>query len=219
VTPADRETGAVLRVGLTGGIGAGKSAVARRLAAHGAVVVDADAVAREVVAAGTQGLARVRAEFGAGVLAADGSLDRAALGSFVFADPDARKRLEGITHPLIGSRTADLVRAAEAAGATVLVHDVPLLVEAGLAPAYDVVVVVEAPEALRLQRLEGRGVPEADARRRIAAQASAADRRAVATYVVDNAGSEADLDVRVDELWAALATGLRACPLSLSPRG
>lgn len=206
MTPADRETGAVLRVGLTGGIGAGKSAVARRLAAHGAVVVDADAVAREVVAAGTQGgLARVRAEFGAGVLAADGSLDRAALGSFVFADPDARKRLEGITHPLIGSRTADLVRAAEAAGATVLVHDVPLLVEAGLAPAYDVVVVVEAPEALRLQRLEGRGVPEADARRRIAAQASAADRRAVASYVVDNAGSEADLDVRVDELWAALA--------------
>ena len=205
----------MLRVGLTGGIGAGKSAVARRLAANGAVVVDADAIAREVVAPGTPGLAAVVAAFGPGVVGADGSLDRPALGAIVFADPAARKRLEAITHPLIGERTTTLTSAAEAAGAPVLVHDVPLLVELGLAPLYDVVVVVEAPEELRLARLEGRGVPREDAVRRMAAQASPADRRAVATYVVDNAGTEPDLHARVTLLWRALTIGHDSTPITL----
>jgi len=190
----------VLRVGLTGGIGAGKSAVAARLAARGAAVVDADAVAREVVAPGTAGLAEVAAAFGPVVLAADGSLDRPALGRIVFADPAARRRLEAITHPRIGARTAELAAAAEAAGTAVLVHDVPLLVESGLQGTYDVVLVVEAPLDVRLARLAGRGLPAAEARARIASQADS-QRRAVATYVVNNAGSLAELDARVEGLW------------------
>jgi len=191
----------VLRVGLTGGIGAGKSAVAARLAARGAAVVDADAVAREVVAPGTAGLAEVAAAFGPVVLAADGSLDRPALGRIVFADPAARRRLEAITHPRIGARTAELAAAAEAAGTAVLVHDVPLLVESGLQGTYDVVLVVEAPLDVRLARLAGRGLPAAEARARIASQATDSQRRAVATYVVNNAGSLAELDARVEGLW------------------
>ncbi len=190
----------MLRVGLTGGIGAGKSAVAARLAARGAAVVDADAVAREVVAPGTAGLAEVAAAFGPVVLAADGSLDRPALGRIVFADPAARRRLEAITHPRIGARTAELAAAAEAAGTAVLVHDVPLLVESGLQGTYDVVLVVEAPLDVRLARLAGRGLPAAEARARIASQADS-QRRAVATYVVNNAGSLAELDARVEGLW------------------
>lgn len=197
----------MLRVGLTGGIGAGKSAVAARLAARGAVVVDADAVAREVVATGTPGLAAVVVAFGAGVLASDGALDRPALGRIVFVDAEARRRLEAITHPLIGRRSAELIAAAEASGARVLVHDVPLLVEGGLAGAYDTVVVVQAPLPLRLQRLRERGLPEEEARSRIAHQASDEERRAVATYVVDNAGDLAGLDRRVDLLWQALIVG------------
>lgn len=198
----------MLRVGLTGGIGAGKSAVAARLAARGAVVVDADAVAREVVATGTPGLAAVVEAFGAGVLASDGALDRPALGRIVFVDAEARRRLEAITHPLIGRRSAELIAAAEASGARVLVHDVPLLVEGGLAGAYDTVVVVQAPLPLRLQRLRDRGLPEEEARSRIAHQASDEERRAVATYVVDNAGDLAALDRRVDDLWDTIAAAL-----------
>lgn len=192
----------MLVVGLTGGIGAGKSAVATRLAGHGAVVVDADRVAREVVEPGTPGLAAVTAAFGPGVLRADGSLDRAALAGLVFADPVARRRLEAVTHPLIGSRTAELVALASADA--VVVHDVPLLVEAGLAAAYFAVVVVEAPEPVRLARLAARGLPAEQARARIALQATDADRRAVATHLVDNAGPLELLDAQVDLLWQDL---------------
>jgi len=195
----------VLRLGLTGGIGSGKSAVASRLADRGAVVIDADLLAREVVAPGTEGLAAVVAAFGPQTLAPDGSLDRAALGDLVFADPAERRRLEAITHPRIGARTADLAAAAERAGTAVLVHDVPLLVEAGLAPAYDVVVVVEAPLAARLDRLAARGLAVEEAGRRIAAQATDEQRRAVADHVLDNSGSLADLDALVARLWLHIA--------------
>ncbi|WP_250285917.1 MULTISPECIES: dephospho-CoA kinase [unclassified Frankia] len=192
----------MLRVGLTGGIGAGKSAVARLLAGHGAVVIDADQLAREVVAPGTPGLQAVVEEFGAHLLGADGALDRAALGAVVFADPDARRRLEAITHPLVGARAAE--RMAQAPADAVVVYDVPLLVEAGLAGRYDVVVVVEAPLEVRLARLAGRGLPPGQARARMANQADDAARRAVADILVDNGGSPEDLRARVDEVWAGL---------------
>jgi dephospho-CoA kinase len=192
----------VLRVGLTGGIGAGKSAVARLLADHGAVVIDADAIAREVVEPGTPGLAEVAAVFGVGVLRPDGSLDREALGRVVFADPAARRRLEEITHPLIRAETVR--RMAAAPPDAVVVHDVPLLVEAGLAGSYDAVVVVEAPEELRLDRLVGRGLPRDQALARMAQQASAEQRRAVATHLVDNGGDLDALRARVAQVWAEL---------------
>ncbi len=190
------------RIGLTGGIGAGKSTVARLLAAHGAVVVDADALAREVVAAGTPGLQQVVDAFGDGVLREDGSLDREALGRIVFNDPDRRRELEQITHPLIGRRTQELFE--QAGPDDVVVHDVPLLVELGMAPLYDAVVVVEAPDDVRLTRLEGRGLPREQALERIRTQADAEQRRAAATVVVDNAGDEAALQQRVDEVWREL---------------
>ncbi|AEH09554.1 MULTISPECIES: dephospho-CoA kinase [Protofrankia] len=192
----------MLRVGLTGGIGAGKSAVARLLAGHGAVVIDADQLAREVVAPGTPGLRAVVEQFGSHLLGADGALDRAALGAVVFADPDARRRLEAITHPLVGAQAAE--RMAQAPADAVVVYDVPLLVEAGLADRYDVVVVVEAPLEVRLARLAGRGLPPEQAQARIANQADDAARRAVADILVDNGGSLEDLRARVDEVWARL---------------
>lgn len=194
-------------IGLTGGIGAGKSAVARLLAARGAVLVDADRLAREVVAPGTPGLARVVAEFGDRVLAADGSLDRAALAALVFDDADARQRLNAVVHPLVAERTAAAVEAARRADPdAVVVHDVPLLVENGLAPAYDVVVVVDAPDAVRLDRLVRlRGMDPAAVRARMAAQASREERAAVATVVLDNGGSPADLERQVDRIWPLLA--------------
>jgi dephospho-CoA kinase len=190
------------RIGLTGGIGAGKSTVARLLAAHGAVVVDADALAREVVAAGTPGLQQVVDAFGDGVLREDGSLDREALGRIVFNDPDRRRELEQITHPLIGRRTQELFE--QAGPDDVIVHDVPLLVELGMAPLYDAVVVVEAPDDVRLTRLEGRGLPREQALERIRTQADPEQRRAAATVVVDNTGDEAALQQRVDEVWREL---------------
>ncbi|MFS8499325.1 MAG: dephospho-CoA kinase [Micromonosporaceae bacterium] len=190
----------MLRVGLTGGIGAGKSEVARRLAGHGAVVIDADRVAREVVAPGTDGLARVVAEFGPQVLAADGSLDRAALAAVVFGDADRRRRLEAIIHPRVRARTAELVAAAPPDA--IVVNDVPLLVEVGLVATYHLVVVVEAPEATRIARLVGsRGMTEEQARARIAAQASDEVRRAAADVLLTNDGPLADLYARVDTLW------------------
>ncbi|MDQ1634873.1 MAG: dephospho-CoA kinase [Frankiaceae bacterium] len=187
------------RIGLTGGIGAGKSTVARLLAAHGAIVVDADALAREVVAPGTPGLQQVVDAFGPSVVRDDGSLDREALGRIVFNDPDQRRVLEGITHPLIGQRTQELF--AQAGQDDVVVHDVPLLVELGMAPLYDAVIVVEAPDDVRLTRLEGRGLPREQALERIKAQADADQRLAAATVVVDNAGDEQALQQRVDEVW------------------
>lgn len=189
-------------VGLTGGIGSGKSAVSRLLAEHGAVVIDADLVAREVVEPGTEGLAEVVAEFGEQVLRPDGTLDRPKLGALVFADPEKLQALNGIVHPLIGQRTADLLAQARAAGARVLVHDVPLLVESHLAEAYDAVVVVAAEPETQLHRLTTlRGMSEQEARQRIAAQAPLADKLAVATHVIANDGPLEELAAQVDRLW------------------
>ncbi|MGW0228985.1 dephospho-CoA kinase [Actinopolymorpha singaporensis] len=196
----------MLRVGLTGGIGSGKSEVARRLAARGAVVIDADRLAREVVAPGTDGLAAVVGTFGEEVLGPDGALDRPALGRRVFADAESRRRLEEIIHPRVRARAAELERAAVAANPdAVVVHDIPLLVETGQQGGFDEVIVVDVPEELQIDRLtSARGIGVDDARARAAAQASRDERRAAATVVVDNSGSLTDLDVRVEELWRRL---------------
>lgn len=188
------------RVGLTGGIGSGKSTVAARLGVLGAVVVDADAVAREVVAPGTPGLAEIGARFGPDVIAADGSLDRAGLAAVVFDDAQARRDLEAITHPRIRARSAELM--ASAPPGSVVVHDIPLLVEMGLAPDYDLVVVVDVPAAERVRRLvELRGMSEEAARARVAAQATDAQRAKVADVLLDNSGTLAELHRAVDHLW------------------
>lgn len=198
-----------MKVGLTGGIGSGKSVVARLLVAHGAVLIDADALAREVVEPGTPGLRRIVEEFGEDVLAADGSLDRRRVASRVFADDEARARLNSIVHPLVGRRTAEIVSALPEDA--IVVHDVPLLVENGLASAYDLVVVVEAAEEVRVARLVGdRGMTEDEARARIAAQATDAERRAVADVVIVNNGSLADLAAAVDAVWSTRVVPLAA---------
>jgi len=190
----------VLRIGLTGGIGSGKSTVSALLAARGAVIVDADRIAREVVEPGTPGLAQVVEAFGDGVLTADGSLDRPALAAVVFSDPEARRRLDGIVHPLVRARATEL--AAAAPPDTVLVNDVPLLVETGQASSYDLVLVVEADAATRVSRLVERGLTVEDARARIAAQATDEQRRAVADVLLDNSGSPEQLAEQVDRFWA-----------------
>ena len=193
----------VLRVGLTGGIGSGKSEVSRRLAACGAVIIDADAIAREVVEPGTPGLAEVVATFGSGVLREDGSLDREALARLVFTDAGRRGQLNAIVHPRVGERMVELERAAPAG--SVVVHDVPLLAENSLASGFDVVVVVDAAHEAQLDRLVRlRGMTRQQADARIAAQASRQQRLAVADIVVDNTGSLAELDGRVAGLWAEL---------------
>jgi len=189
----------VLRIGLTGGTGSGKSTAAARLSERGAVVVDADRLAREVVAPGTPGLAAVVAEFGPDVLTSAGELDRAALAAAAFASDERRRALESITHPRIAARTAEL--AAAAPPDAVLVHDVPLLVEKRMAPGYHLVVVVDAPVEERVRRLVGRGLDEADARRRIAAQADDEARRRAADVWLDNVGSPDELREAVDVLW------------------
>jgi dephospho-CoA kinase len=194
----------VLRIGLTGGIGSGKSTVAGLLAARGARIVDADRIAREVVEPGTPGLEAVVAAFGQEVLTPEGALDRPALAAVVFADPDARRRLDGIVHPLVRARATELVAAAPPDA--VVVQDVPLLVETGQAGSYDLVLVVAADLDTRVQRLVGRGLSEGDARARIAAQASDEQRRAVADVVLDNSGSVADLEAQVDRFWAERVT-------------
>jgi dephospho-CoA kinase len=191
----------MLMVGLTGGIGAGKSAVAARLASLGAVVIDADAVAREVVAPGTDGLAEVVAAFGSGVLAPDGGLDRPALGRVVFGDEAARRRLESIIHPRVRARSADLIAAAPPDA--VVVNDVPLLVEAGYRDRFQLVIVVQAPLEVRIERLaRDRGMSRAEAESRIAAQATDEQRRAAADVVIDNDATLDDLRARVDAVWA-----------------
>ncbi|MFF4614668.1 dephospho-CoA kinase [Nonomuraea jabiensis] len=193
----------MLKTGLTGGIGSGKSEVSKRLAAKGAVVIDADRIAREVVEPGTPGLARVVAAFGEGVLRPDGSLDREKLGSIVFADSERLAALNAIVHPLVGERVAELQ--SRAADDAITVYDVPLLAENHLAPMYDVVIVVDAADETRIRRLaEHRSMPEADAKARIAAQATREDRLAVADIVISNEGSLAELDARVDEVWEEL---------------
>ncbi|OLE21679.1 MAG: dephospho-CoA kinase [Actinobacteria bacterium 13_1_20CM_3_71_11] len=192
-------------VGLTGGIGAGKSVVAARLAERGAVVIDSDRLAREVVAPGTEGLAEVVATFGEDVVR-EGALDRAALAQRVFADPDARGRLERIIHPRVRARTAELIK--EAPEGAVVVNDVPLLVEAGLAETFDLVIVVLASEPVRIRRLTGgRGMTEAEARSRIAAQATDEQRRAAADVVLVNDGTLDELRAAVDDVWERLARG------------
>jgi dephospho-CoA kinase len=193
----------MLSVGLTGGIGAGKSEVSRLLVEHGAVLIDADRIAREVVAPGTPGLTAVVEAFGEEVLAGDGGLDRPKLGSIVFADPEKLAVLNAIVHPLVGERSRALEKAA--AEDAVVVHDVPLLTENGLAPLYDVVVVVEADPATQLDRLVRlRGMTEQDARARMAAQATREQRREIADVVVDNDVPLEELRRRVNEVWAEL---------------
>jgi dephospho-CoA kinase len=189
-------------VGLTGGIGSGKSTVAALLVERGAVVVDADAIAREVVEPGMPALAQLADRFGADVIRADGTLDRSVLAERAFVNDEAKKDLEAITHPAIGEEF--LRRLAECPADAVVVHDVPLLVESTRGYKYDAVIVVEAPLEVRLDRLEARGVPRDDARRRIALQASDEDRRKVATWVLDNRGDLESLARQVDDIWPQL---------------
>jgi dephospho-CoA kinase len=201
----------VLRAGLTGGIGSGKSEVSRRLAAHGAVIIDADVAARAVVAAGTPGLARVAEAFGAGVLAPDGSLDRERLGAIVFRDPDSRATLNAIVHPLVADwmRASDQAAVAASHGYVIIVHDVPLLAENGRAHDFDLVIVVDVPPELQVERLiSQRGMTPDQARARLAAQATREQRLAVADLVIDNSGSLADLDRRVAGVWTELTRRL-----------
>ena len=188
-------------VGLTGGIGSGKSLVAELLAAHGATIIDADILAREAVAPGTPGLAQVRERFGTGVLRPDGSLDRAALGRIVFGDPIARRDLEAIIHPAVRARAAAL--AAAAPEGAVVVQVIPLLVETGQQGHFDQVVVVDVEPEVQLSRIVRRdGLSEAEARARLRAQASREARLAAAHVVLRNNGTRDDLAAAVDRLWA-----------------
>ncbi|MEU0894033.1 dephospho-CoA kinase [Streptomyces massasporeus] len=193
----------MLKVGLTGGIGAGKSEVSRLLVACGAVLIDADRIAREVVAPGTPGLASVVEAFGEEILAADGSLDRPRLGAIVFSDAEKLSTLNSIVHPLVGARSRELEEAA--AEDAVVLHDVPLLTENGLAPLYDLVIVVDAAPETQLDRLVRlRGMTEEDARARMAAQATREQRREIADIVIDNDVPLEELEQRVQDVWAEL---------------
>jgi dephospho-CoA kinase len=193
----------VLRVGLTGGIGAGKSEVSARLAAQGAVVIDADAIAREVVEPGTEGLAEVVEAFGPEVLLPDGTLDRPRLGEIVFADPELRGKLNAIVHPRVAARMAELEP--EAASGSIVVLDVPLIAESGRTDGYDLVVVVDVPRRVQVDRLvRRRGMTREQAEARMAAQATREQRLAIADIVIDNSGSLTELDRQVGDLWAEL---------------
>lgn len=195
-----------MQIGLTGGIGSGKSTAAGRFAELGALVIDADVLAREAVEPGTDGLAAVVAEFGEQVLDADGRLDRPALARLVFGDEAARGRLNAIVHPRVRARAIELIAAAPPG--TVVVQDVPLLVETEQAGAYDLVVVVEAPEELRVRRLAAdRGMSAEEVRARMASQATDEQRRAVADVVLVNDGTPDDLRAEVDALWADRIAG------------
>jgi dephospho-CoA kinase len=189
-------------VGLTGGIGSGKSTVAKMLAERGALVIDADAIAREVVEPGMPALAALAERFGPEILLADGSLDRAALAERAFVTDETRKDLEAITWPAIGEEFFRRVAAAPADG--IVVHDVPLLVEGTRVKDYGAVIVVEAPWELRRERLEARGVAPDDAARRMAMQATDEERRKVATWVIDNSGDLAHLDQQIARIWPEL---------------
>ncbi|CAL9407477.1 Dephospho-CoA kinase [Streptomyces sp. enrichment culture] len=198
----------MLTVGLTGGIGAGKSEVSRLLVECGAVLIDADRIAREVVEPGTPGHAAVVEAFGEDILAEDGSLDRPRLGALVFNDPERLAKLNSIVHPLVGARSRELEEAAPEDA--IVVHDVPLLTENGLAPLYDVVIVVDASPETQLDRLVRlRGMSEEDARARMAAQATREQRRAIADIVIDNDVPLDELERRVKEVWADLVRRAR----------
>ena len=199
--------GRPLRVGLTGGIGSGKSTVARLLARRDATVVDADAISRRVTGAGGAVLDRIRGVFGDGVITADGALDRSAMAGLIFSDPSARRRLESLTLPRIALEAAQEMERAGAGG--VAVYDVPLLVEQGMADLFDVVVVVESPLDQRLERLERRGLERAEAMARMAGQADDEARRALADVVLINNGTEADLADGVAWLWDNRLSPLR----------
>lgn len=193
----------MLKVGLTGGIGAGKSEVSRLLVSYGAVLVDADKIAREVVEPGTPGLDAVVDAFGPGVLTADGRLDRPKLGALVFADDDKRATLNAIVHPLVRARSVDLESAA--GEEDIVVHDVPLLVESELTGLYDMVVVVDASPGTQLDRLVRlRGMAESEARSRMAAQATRERRTAAADLVIDNDGPLEKLEPQVRAVWERL---------------
>jgi dephospho-CoA kinase len=194
----------VYLIGLTGGIASGKSTVARRLVQHGAILIDADVLARKVVEKGTPGLARIREEFGDGVLNADGTLDREKLGELIFHDDDARAKLNAIVHPAVRELGEKLKAEAAAADPNaIVVHDIPLLVEAGRASEpFDLIVVVEAPKKTRVARLvEERGLDPAHATARVESQASDEERRAVADVVIDTDESLAHTMSQVDDLW------------------
>ena len=211
----------MLRVGLTGGIGSGKSAVSARLEALGAVVIDGDKAARAVVEPGTPGLARIAETFGPGVLTPDGALDRPKLAAIVFADDAAREKLNAITHPLIHEHIAAAEDAAAAAGGpeTIVVHDIPLLAEGQRSADFAVVIVVDVPPEVQVSRLAGRGLPEDQARARMAAQATREQRLAIADIVIDNSGTREDLDRRVAEVWANLVSRVSRGAGSWTPPG
>ena len=194
----------MIRVGLTGGIGSGKSTVADLLADHGALIVDGDQIARELVEPGQPALALIVERFGPGVLRPDGGLDRAALADIVFPDPAALTALDQIMHPRIAARSTELLLAAARQGVPVAVYDMPLLVENDMAEDFDVVVVVQAPVETRLARLAVRGIQVADAHERMARQASDEQRAAVADILIDNSGGEAALREQVERAWAAI---------------
>ena len=192
-----------MRVGLTGGVASGKSTVSGLLAELGAVVIDADQLAREVVERGTPGLAQVVEAFGEELLTPDGDLDRPAMGRLVFGDEEKRKRLEAIVHPLVFERYAEIEGSAPADA--VVVHDIPLLAESGRADTFDEVIVVDAPTELQVERtVRDRGWTEDEARSRIAAQATREQRLAVATIVIENSGTLDELRARVREVWEQL---------------
>lgn len=195
-----------MRVGLTGGVGSGKSTVAQMLRDLGAVVVDADLLAREVVAPGTAGLQEIVEAFGPRVLTEAGELDRPAMGRIVFADGEARRTLEAVIHPRVRERGAALEAAA--GEDAIVVHDIPLLAETGQAAGFDAVIVVDVPRETQVERLvELRGMPPDDAEARVAAQATREQRRVIATYVVDNTGTKEDLRDRVTEVFTELSGG------------
>jgi dephospho-CoA kinase len=190
----------MLRIGLTGGIGAGKSALSATFEKYGAVIVDGDVISREVVQPGTEGLAALVEAFGDDILLPDGALNRPALAAKAFRDDEARQKLNGIVHPLVGKRRAEIIAAVP--DDAVVVEDIPLLVESGMAPLFPLVVIVHADVDVRLRRLtEQRGMPEEDARARIAAQADDEQRRAVADIWLDNSGTQEDLVERAHEVW------------------
>ncbi|HXS66413.1 MAG TPA: dephospho-CoA kinase [Streptosporangiaceae bacterium] len=208
----------MLRVGLTGGIGMGKSEVSRRLDAHGAVLIDADAIAREVLAPGTPGLDQVIETFGVELRKPDGSLDRDRLGEIVFADSERLGQLNAIVHPLVGQRMIELE--SSVAADAIVVHDVPLIAENNLAGNYDLVIVVDAPSVLQLDRLTRlRGMSKEQADARMAAQASREARLAIADFVIDNSGSLSELDRQVGDLWAELRRRARLDDRTRTGRG